>query len=385
MLGLVAEAEQRDLGAALGYRNTVAWLGSALRLSTREAKQRVDHAKALMAGTTMTGDAQERELRETGEALARGEISREHVAEIQRVFAHCPKGIDTESRAQTQSTLLELARQAKPEALRAVGRRVLHYWDVEKPPKDKEKPQRCREFHYSYDSDGWMRFTGTTDPETAATLEGQFSGLAKPRGKNLDGTPDQRSAAERHGDALAEIIALAARAEEASVQGGERAVLFLTLTVEEMEQRLRDAVLDIPGLRDIGDIRRLACEAGVIPAVFSAEGEPLYLGRQVRLATPGQRRALALRDSGCTALGCTRSPKWTRAHHWWSRNGNTNLDELALACGEHHRLLHNSDWEIRITNNIAWWIPPKWLDPQQTPLRNTAHDLGPPQHHIDTS
>jgi Domain of unknown function (DUF222) len=304
MLTLVAEAEQRGLGAALGYRNTVTWLGSALRLSTREAKLRVEQATAIMPRVTACGGKPHCELRATGQALAAGEINRGHVAEIQRVFAQYPKEIEAAQRGETQETLLELARQAKPEALRQVARRILHYWEMEKPPTGKpEAPSRCREFHYSYDRDGWMRFTGVADPETGATLEGQFVALAAPRGKNLDGTPDERSTAERQGDALAEIIALAARADEASIQGGEKAVLFLIVTVDEMEQRLRDSILDIPGLRDAGDIRKLACEAGVIPAVFSAEGEPLYLGRESRFATLAQRRALALRDKGCTAPG----------------------------------------------------------------------------------
>ncbi|HET6503970.1 MAG TPA: DUF222 domain-containing protein, partial [Amycolatopsis sp.] len=174
------------------------------------------------------------------------------------------------------------------------------------------------------------------------------------------------------------------RAEDATVQGGERAVLFVTTTVAEMEAGLRDTVLDIPGLHDVADLRRLACEARVVPAIFGQHGEPLYLGRESRLATRGQRRALALRDGGCSAPGCTRAPKWTSVHHvrWWSRGGTTDIDNLTLVCASHHRAIHQAGWQVTIRNQQAWWTLPTWLDPEQTPRRNTAHTTGPPHHHL---
>ncbi|HET6502020.1 MAG TPA: HNH endonuclease signature motif containing protein, partial [Amycolatopsis sp.] len=100
-------------------------------------------------------------------------------------------------------------------------------------------------------------------------------------------------------------------------------------------------------------------------------------------ATRAQRRALTLRDLGCSAPGCTRTPKWTSVHHvrWWSRGGTTDLDNLTLVCATHHRLIHQAGWQVTIRDNQAWWTLPEWLDPEQTPRRNTAHTTGPPPHH----
>ncbi|HET6504045.1 MAG TPA: HNH endonuclease signature motif containing protein, partial [Amycolatopsis sp.] len=102
-----------------------------------------------------------------------------------------------------------------------------------------------------------------------------------------------------------------------------------------------------------------------------------------RLATRAQRRALTLRDLGCSAPGCTRTPKWTSVHHvrLWSRGGTTDIDNLTLVCASHHRLIHQAGWQVTIRDNQAWWTLPAWLDPEQTPRRNTAHTTGPPHHH----
>ncbi|HET6502751.1 MAG TPA: HNH endonuclease signature motif containing protein [Amycolatopsis sp.] len=110
----------------------------------------------------------------------------------------------------------------------------------------------------------------------------------------------------------------------------------------------------------------------------------VYPGRESRLATRAQRRTLALRDGGCSAPGCTRTPKWTSVHHvrWWSRGGTTDIDNLTLVCATHHRLIHQAGWQVTIRDNQAWWTLPEWLDPEQTPRRNTTHTTGPPHHHL---
>ena len=47
-------------------------------------------------------------------------------------------------------------------------------------------------------------------------------------------------------------------------------------------------------------IRRLACDAGIIPAVLGTDGQVLDLGRESRWFTPAQAKALWLRDRACT-------------------------------------------------------------------------------------
>jgi hypothetical protein len=103
----------------------------------------------------------------------------------------------------------------------------------------------------------------------------------------------------------------------------------------------------------------------------------IAFGRRKRLAQPGQRRALAARDGGCSFPGCTRPAAWCEAHHViaWLDGGLTDLDNLCLVCAFHHRVFEQRGWRVDMINGHPAWTPPPWLDPDQKPRRNTAHHL----------
>ncbi len=112
-------------------------------------------------------------------------------------------------------------------------------------------------------------------------------------------------------------------------------------------------------------IRRLACDAEIIPAVLGSHGEVLDVGRLRRLVTPAIWTALVVRDRHCTFPGCTRPPLMCHAHHLrhWINGGNTSLDNLALLCGHHHRVIHHTPWEIRLNpdDRQPEFLPPPKL------------------------
>lgn len=383
MLGVVNEVERRGLGRTLGFKDTAAMLRETLRVSAREATTRVVHACATGPSSSPTGVPQPASLAATGQALADGLINREHVQAIVGLSATCPAAIEPGNRAADEAILIALAAQAAPESLRAAGRRLLAYWaDYTTPPDERRRRELypSRRLHITHRSDGSSRFAGELDPATTAVLDGLLGPLAKPRLDPETEGPDPRSAAERRGDALADILELAARCDDLAVQGGERAVMIVTVTLAELEGRLADALSTIPGSLD--ELRRQACEAKVVPAILGTDGQPLHLGRTTRLATPAQRHALALRDKGCAHPGCDRTPKWCTAHHVipWSEGGPTDLSNLVLLCPAHHRLIHHSGWAIRMRDGIPEFLPPSWLDPDRTPLRNHIHDAAPPRH-----
>jgi hypothetical protein len=49
------------------------------------------------------------------------------------------------------------------------------------------------------------------------------------------------------------------------------------------------------------------------------------------------------------------------AHHlaWWSKGGRTDLDNLLLVCGLHHRLLHEHRWRLTraADGTVDWFYP----------------------------
>lgn len=368
-LELIAEAEARGVAVDQGYRDTATLVAMALRISRQDAKSRVAQATTPMPQAT--------------KALQAGDIGPAHVHEIQKVLTQAPVTLPVEDRDQGEATLVELALRADSTAVHRAGRRLLGYWDLDRAPKedDREQAGPYREFRYRFTRDGQMHFTGELDPEAAEQLTGLFQPLAKPGPTDTDDTPDPRTTVQRHGDALADIVDLAARADDLPVAGGERAVVTVTVPLAELELRAGTALLDATGWTSISDLRRWCCDAKVLPAVLGTEGEVLDLGRATRLATPAQRRALAVRDGGCARPGCTRNPKWTHVHHvrHWIDGGPSDMDNMILLCPAHHRELHHTGWTVRIRDGIPEFTPPEWLDPEQAPIRNTAHTAGPPR------
>ncbi len=90
----------------------------------------------------------------------------------------------------------------------------------------------------------------------------------------------------------------------------------------------------------IDEIRRLACEAEIIPMIFNSQAQPLYVGRTRRKHTKAQKLALYKRDKRCTSCGIRASS--CEVHHIvpWEQGGTTDIDNLTLLCPTCHRQTH---------------------------------------------
>jgi hypothetical protein len=89
----------------------------------------------------------------------------------------------------------------------------------------------------------------------------------------------------------------------------------VTIDHQSLVDEIGLAQLDTGAAISASAVRRLACDADIISAVFGADAELLDLGRRSRLVSPGQRAALALRDRGCPFPNCDRPTSWCDAHH----------------------------------------------------------------------
>ncbi|WP_211877090.1 HNH endonuclease signature motif containing protein [Pseudarthrobacter albicanus] len=119
-------------------------------------------------------------------------------------------------------------------------------------------------------------------------------------------------------------------------------------------------------------VRKIACDADIIPVLLGTEGRILDIGRTSRIFPPHIRKALTARDQGCAFPGCTIPAPWCEAHHisYWSRGGSTSTDNGTILCSHHHHLVHKEQWTIQLRTGIPWFIPPPHLDPRQEPRRN---------------
>ena len=126
-----------------------------------------------------------------------------------------------------------------------------------------------------------------------------------------------------------------------------------TVVVHLDHQRLLDGLgsarLDSGTEITIGEVRRLACGAGIIPAVYGGASVALDLGREARLHTKAQRIALSAIHDSCAAEGCERPFAWTEIHHPepWARGGRTDMDNALPLCGWHHRRAHDDRYDMR--------------------------------------
>ena len=128
-----------------------------------------------------------------------------------------------------------------------------------------------------------------------------------------------------------------------------------------------------------GDLRRLCCDAGILPVVMGGESAILDLGRERRLVSPDLRAALELRDRGCVMPGCDVGPVGCEAHHIlsWAMGGVTALSNLVLLCVQHHPKFEpaknplRQPWRIQIAaDGVPEVIPPPFARLGEDPIRH---------------
>jgi hypothetical protein len=227
-------------------------------------------------------------------------------------------------------------------------------------------------------------------PGTGGTWEGQAGGgLA--RGTVGTAVP---APAQRRADALAQIGVDAQNNPDCPTLGGDRPRITVTVPLDRLTQGLGEMAQTSAGtLLPVAVIRRLACDADILPVVLGSAGQVLDVGRAQRLVTPSIRRALELRDGGCVFPGCDRSAYVCHAHHlrpWWA-GGHTSIDNLVLVCDYHHAVVEparlacsNEPWDPRDperwrieldADGIPTAIPPIRLDLGQAPIYHQRHKL----------
>ena len=146
--------------------------------------------------------------------------------------------------------------------------------------------------------------------------------------------------------------------------------MIIRTTLQDLESRAGVGVTGGGTVMPIRDVIRLAANAVHYLAVFDkATGSALDLFRSRRTASLAQRIMLIARDGGCTKPGCTVPAYGSQVHHAacdWADDGQTNVDELGLACGPDNRAVGPEGWTTRINaQNDVEWIPPARLDTGQ--------------------
>ncbi|WGL50831.1 DUF222 domain-containing protein [Nocardioides sp. BP30] len=339
-LRVIASAD--DVADEVGARDVAAWLIAQQRVESPAAHAALRLARELEARPVVRA------------RLAQGRFSLEHARVILRGLEDLPDDLDPEILAQAEVTLCDLAREHRPKDLRRLASHLLAVVapDVAEAA-EAAAIQRLEEtanakatLSITDQGDGTTRIHGIVPEVVGHRLRTYLQAYTQPRVAALeaDGRVQPRSRLLAH--AFAQLLENT-DPTRLPAHGGDATTVVVTMTLDQLRAGLGVAWLDDGTPISTGETRRLACTAGIIPAVLGGNSEPLDLGRTRRLFTPTQRKALALRDKHCRAEGCTVPAPWCDAHHDqpWSHGGHTNLAHGSLLCGHHHRRGHDPTYE----------------------------------------
>jgi hypothetical protein len=328
MLRLIADADRREIWRGSGARDTAHWLSMRYGVSEWKARRWVAAAKAL------------ENLSRIAEALEAGQLGIDKVVELTRFAAP-----ETEARLIRWTTTV------------SVGA-VRHRADLEARASiaDVRETERSREVSWWYFDEG-RRFGLEADLPAASgpviinALEREAERIAA-----MPGEEDRVYASARRADALVALCS----ARIATDPEPDRATVVVHARLDGLRQDTGGCEIEGGPVIHPQSVRRLLCNARVQTVGEDRHGNVLGIGRLSRQSPAWMVRQVRHRDRECRFPGCG-ARRFTEAHHirWWRHGGRTDLDNLALICSFHHRLVHEHGWSVKreATGDLLWRRP----------------------------
>lgn len=377
---LVAEADRVHASERAAGTPMASWLGMGETLSRRESAAVVHQARAL-------GDRPD-----LADAATRGRIGAGQVRAITRVLDGLAPQLSEAQQARAEQVMISLAGRLDADQLGKASARVLE----EVAPADADElleTRLQREVEAAHRSRSLrlfregasIRFEGSLPRVEGeiwmALLDAQAEHLRRSAITARDPLGESTTPEQRRADAFISLLHAAANTKPKSGVGVARVIV--TLDYDRLHAAAAGAGLTLDGAQlSAGELRRLCCDAEIIPAVLGGPSDVLDVGRSERLVTRALRTALIIRDGGCAFPGCDVRPSLCEAHHntpWWA-GGVTALTNLTMLCHAHHGVVEpakwglRDQWEVRIAaDGIPEFLPPVRLDPERRPLRNQRH------------
>ncbi|MFH5879640.1 DUF222 domain-containing protein [Arthrobacter sp. NA-172] len=386
-----------------GCRNTAEYLRTRLRISVGEARRRLALAAAVLPRIGLPGQSMPAEREETAAALATGTIASRAGTIIAMALDRVRHVSDPATLARIEHSLTETAINNDHDFLS----RIAHRW-VDAVDQDGTEPS---EEELGHRQGAFLRRTrrglhhleifATTDQyehlvtvmNVATNPRAIMVAAAVPGSVNEKDNLDRRTRAQRLLDGLVGACKTALATATLPATGGLRPQVMVTISYQDLLNRLETSAAQGPrykatrsdpassgtftfaGPATPGTIRKIACDADIIPVLLGSNGRILDIGRASRIFPPHIRKALAARDQGCAFPNCTIPAAWCEAHHitYWSQGGSTSTDNGVLLCTHHHHLIHKEKWRIHLKSGVPWFTPPPHIDPHQKPRQNHHH------------
>ncbi len=342
-VAVTAEAVARGAVAASQARSVAGWV------ATHAPSQRAGGAGAVAKVAEAFGAVEHGPVRE---AVLAGEVSPQVAASVVDEFDRLRPGLVDAAAPDVLRAMLTVGAEHGIRGVREVRPTLLaRFGAAGQLQSEQNRARRLVSLSRPRpDLPGTVAYALVLDAEGQAVLEAAIGPLSKPV-PGPEGEPDPSPADRRRAEALVDVCrrttaAAAAADADGRVPPMSKATLLLTMTLDDLTSRTGAATT--MGTTEAGmalapeTARRIACDAGVVPAVLGSRSEMLELGQRLRLFTLGQVRALWLRDRGCTFPGCGAPAFWCDAHHLrhWVDGGPTGVTNGALLCARHHTVVH---------------------------------------------
>ena len=361
-----------------GFRSAAAMIAATTGGSAGDAKRLITVGQAAAPRTSLLGELLPAKYPVLAAALAAGEISVQAAALIVTLLERVRLRVGSAAVAEAERLLVARAAGMPLDDVRTLVARAEAWLDPD-GVAPKERQARDRRSLTMYEREGSFHLDLQTDIASGASIKAAIQAYVTATFQARVAAPDAgASDADRRTVAMIQADALAAICDHAIAcdNGGmpaAGATVVVRVNLDDLVSGLGSATID--GSSEpvsAGTCRRMAAGGGIIPVVLGSAGEILDWGREKRLFTRAQRRALVERDGGCAMCGLP--PQMTKAHHvrWWQRDtGPTDLDNGVLLCESCHHRIHDNGWDIRIdgigTAARVWLIPPPHVDPARTP------------------
>ena len=371
-----SEVAEREVGVPLA-----SWLAAEHRLTRREAHRLVGQGRDLARFPRLADAAQS------------GRVGFEQATTISRVLRELPEDLGFVQMEQAEETMVGYAAQFDSAGLARLSHHLVEVVDpvgaeqreARRLEQELKSAQAARHLNFYSDGHGSTLIRGslpTLDAEPFVKLIEAYAQDAKRNGLDrLDPLSETVTPGMRRADGLCALAAAHQQGELAPAVGGDRPRVVVTISHDQLrDDCLRAGVLDSGEHVTAGQLRTLACDAEILPAILGSNSEILDVGRAQRLVTPPIRAALNLRDQGCVFPGCDVPAIVCHAHHvvpWWA-GGPTSLQNLVLVCPHHHNLVEpnpnkppDSQWEIRLAaDGVPEVLPPTQMDATRQPRRH---------------
>ncbi|WP_319437400.1 HNH endonuclease signature motif containing protein [Mycobacterium sp. RTGN5] len=354
-------------------------LADVLRISPPEARRRIRDAEQLAPRTTLTGDPLPPLLPATSQAWHDGQLDREHLRVIQKFFHDLPDHVPSAEVEKAERSLAGHAVNLRPDQLAKVAYRLALHLNPDGTFSDDDRARK-RGFVWcgGQQVDGMSVGKLIADPELRSELDAWFAKFAAPGMCNpADDHPtvnpsdevkerDLRSCGQRQHDALKALVRGQLGDPKFGQHNGLPVTVIVTATLQDIQNKTGYGITASGAVVPISDVIRVGAHAYHYLALFDGvTGRALWLGRTKRIASADQRIILHAKDRGCTRPGCDAPGYHSVVHHAakdWKNGGNTDINDLTLACPPDNQLVETGGWDTRIlAGGQTQWIPPPGL------------------------